>query len=57
MLILSRTEGQGIWIGKDVFVEVTEVRGDKVRLGITAPKNIAVDRKEVREAKEQKLVG
>jgi carbon storage regulator len=43
-------------IGQDVEVVVTDIRGNKVRLGISAPKNIPVHRKEVYEAiKKEKL--
>jgi carbon storage regulator len=48
MLVLSRKRGELIQIGDNVFVEVVEVRGDKVRLGITAPPEVRVDRREVR---------
>jgi len=50
MLVLSRQRDQSIMIGDDVKVTIVDVRGDKVRLGITAPKNIPVHRMEVYEA-------
>jgi carbon storage regulator len=50
MLVLSRQKDESIMIGDDVEVTIVDVRGDKVRLGITAPKSIAVHRKEVYEA-------
>lgn len=50
MLVLSRTKGQKIIIGDIVEVTVVEVRGDKVRLGIEAPKEVSVHREEVRDA-------
>ena len=50
MLVLSRQKDESIIIGDDVEVTIVDVRGDKVRLGITAPKNISVHRKEVYEA-------
>ena len=50
MLVLSRQKDESIVIGDDVEVTIVDVRGDKVRLGITAPKNITVHRKEVYEA-------
>ena len=50
MLVLSRQRDQSIMIGDDVEVTIVDVRGDKVRLGITAPKNIPVHRLEVYEA-------
>jgi len=50
MLVLSRQKDESIIIGDDVEVIIVDVRGDKVRLGITAPKNITVHRREVYEA-------
>ena len=47
MLVLTRHVHQSIVIGHDVVVTVLEVRGDQVRLGITAPKEIQVHREEV----------
>lgn len=46
-LILTRRLNQSIRIGDDLEITVVEVRGDQVRLGITAPKDVAVHRKEV----------
>ncbi len=50
MLVLSRTRNESIMIGDDVEITIVDVRGDKVRLGITAPKSISVHRKEVYNA-------
>jgi carbon storage regulator len=50
MLVLSRQRDATIMIGDDVEITVVDIRGDKVRLGITAPAKIAVHRKEVYEA-------
>lgn len=50
MLVLSRQKDESIIIGDDVEITIVDVRGDKVRLGITAPKEITVHRKEVYEA-------
>jgi carbon storage regulator len=50
MLVLSRQRDESIMIGDDVEITIVDVRGDKVRLGITAPKHISVHRKEVYEA-------
>jgi len=47
MLILARKPGQCIVIGGEIEITVVEVRGDQVRLGITAPRSIAVYRKEL----------
>lgn len=50
MLVLSRQLGAGIMIGDDVLVTVVEIRGDKVRLGVEAPKETSIHRREVWEA-------
>lgn len=47
MLVLTRKLGQSIKIGDDVEIVVLEVRGEQVRIGIRAPKTVAVHRKEV----------
>jgi len=47
MLVLSRQRDESIIIGDDVEVIIIDVRGDKVRLGITAPTSIPVHRKEI----------
>lgn len=49
MLVLSRKVGETIWIGEDVEIVVTEVKGDQVKLGIKAPRNIDVIRGELRK--------
>jgi len=49
MLVLARKVGQSIVIGDNVELMVIEVRGDQVRLGVTAPKDIPVHRKELLE--------
>jgi carbon storage regulator len=55
MLVLSRKKDERIIIGDQITVMVIEIRGDKVRLGIDAPKEVTVHREEVYEAirKEQ----
>ena len=53
MLVLSRKKNESIVINNDITVVVVEIRGDKVRLGVEAPKEVPVDRSEVREAKER----
>ena len=50
MLVLSRQRDQSIIIGDKIVVTVVDVRGDKVRLGIDAPTEIPVHRREVYEA-------
>lgn len=55
MLVLSRKKDEKIIIGDNIVLMVIEIRGDKVRLGINAPKEITVHRQEVYDAirKEQ----
>ncbi len=50
MLVLSRQKDESIMIGDEVEITIVDVRGDKVRLGITAPKSIAVYRREIYDA-------
>lgn len=50
MLILSRKKGEVIRINDDISITVVEIRGDKVRLGIVAPKEVPVHRQEVWDA-------
>jgi carbon storage regulator len=50
MLILSRRVNEKIVIGEDVVISVVEVRGDQVKLGIEAPRNVKVFRQEVFDA-------
>jgi carbon storage regulator len=50
MLVLSRKKGENIVINNDITITVVEIRGDKVRLGIVAPKDVAVHRQEVYDA-------
>ncbi|MEX2291021.1 MAG: carbon storage regulator CsrA [Mycobacteriales bacterium] len=47
MLVLTRRSQQSIMIGKDVVITILEVRGDQVRLGVSAPRDVAVHREEV----------
>lgn len=49
MLVLTRKVSQSIVIGDSIEVVVLEVRGEQVRIGIKAPKNVAVHRKEIYE--------
>lgn len=58
MLVLSRQRDESIMIGDDVEIIIVDVRGDKVRLGITAPKDIPVHRREIYDAiKKEKAEG
>ena len=50
--MLSRRKNESIFIGDDIEISIVEIRGDKVRLGCVAPKNVAVHRREVKEAIE-----
>ena len=49
MLILTRRVGETVMIGNDVTVTVLGVKGNQVRVGINAPKNVAVHREEIFE--------
>ncbi len=49
MLILTRRTGETIMIGNDITVTVLSVTGNQVRMGVTAPKDVAVHREEVAE--------
>ena len=51
MLVLARSENEKIRIGDDIEIIVVSVRGNCVRLGITAPKSVRIDRQEVYEKK------
>jgi len=50
MLVLSRKIDENIVIGNDIRVYIISIKGDTVRLGIEAPKNISIHRSEVHEA-------
>lgn len=50
MLVLSRKLEESIMVGRDVEIRVIEIRGDKVRLGVVAPKEVPVHRREVFDA-------
>ena len=50
MLVLSRKKDEKIVIGDKITIMVIEIRGDKVRLGIDAPRDVTVHRQEVYEA-------
>ncbi len=52
MLVLTRRVGERIVIGDDVTVTVLEVRGDQVRLGVDAPREVQVFREEVLEDRD-----
>ncbi len=53
MLVLSRQRDETIMIGDDIEITIVDIRGDKVRVGINAPRHISVHRKEVYDAIQQ----
>lgn len=53
MLVLTRKPDQSIMVGNEIEITVLEVRGEQVRLGIRAPRNISVHRKEIFEQIKQ----
>ena len=57
MLVLTRKPGQSIMIGDEVEVQVLSVAGEKVRLGITAPRDVAIFRNEVYDRIESENQG
>lgn len=57
MLVLSRRKHEQIVINENITIMIVEIRGDKVRLGIDAPRNVPVHRKEVYDAIQQDQEG
>jgi carbon storage regulator len=57
MLVLTRKPGQSIMIGDEVEVQVLSVAGEKVRLGITAPREVSIFRNEVYDRIENEVKG
>jgi carbon storage regulator len=57
MLILSRRVGETLIIGDDVSITILGLKGNQVRIGINAPKNVAVHREEIYERIERELSG
>jgi carbon storage regulator len=53
MLILTRRAGEALRIGDDIEVTVMAVNGSQVRIGINAPRDVAVDREEIAERKRR----
>ena len=47
MLVLARKKDEGVMIGDDIRIVIVEVRGDKVRIGVDAPRHIPVHRQEI----------
>lgn len=57
MLILTRKSGEGIRIGDAIALKIIEIRGNQVRIGIEAPRNVSVHREEIYETiQEQNLL-
>lgn len=54
MLVLSRKKDESIVIGDNISISIVEIRGDKVRLGIDAPRDVSVHRREVYDAIKRK---
>jgi len=48
MLVLTRSEGEALVIGEDIEIHVISIKGGQVKIGIDAPRNISVNRKEIR---------
>jgi carbon storage regulator len=57
MLILTRREGESVRIGADVTVTVLRVKGSQVRIGVDAPKDVAVQREEISERRHAEVAG
>lgn len=55
MLVLSRKKNESIVINNDITVTVVDIRGDKVRLGVEAPKETPVHREEIHRAIQREL--
>jgi carbon storage regulator len=56
MLVLSRQRDESIIIGDNIVITIVDIRGDKVRLGIEAPKEVPVHRQEVYEAIQRERI-
>ena len=52
MLVLSRKVGEEIVVGSNIRITVVAVQGEKVRIGISAPKDVIVDRQEIHEKRK-----
>jgi carbon storage regulator len=56
MLVLSRKVGQRIVLGPDIEVTVVQIRGQRVRVGVTAPREVSVNRLELRKRGADRLM-
>ena len=57
MLILTRRVGESLMIGDDINVTVLGIRGNQVRIGVNAPKNVSVHREEIYDRIQQEKSG
>ena len=57
MLVLTRDEGESIMIGDDIEITLIRSAKGKARIGVSAPRDVAVDRTEIRVLKEQDACG
>ncbi len=55
MLILTRKAGESFFIGEDIEITVFDIQGEKIRIGISAPENVHIIRKEIKEIKEENV--
>ncbi len=55
MLVLSRKLNESIIIDDQIKITIVEIRGDKIRIGIEAPKNVAVHRREIYDAIQRQI--
>lgn len=53
MLVLSRKVGEEIVVGSNIRITVVAIQGERVRIGITAPKDVTLDRQEIHDRKQQ----
>ena len=55
MLIIRRRVGESILIGDDIEVQITEITGNRIKMGISAPSHVLILRKEIRLAEQENL--
>ena len=55
MLILSRKAGESLFVNEDIEIKIVEVLGDKVKIGISAPKDVKILRSELRQTLESNM--
>jgi carbon storage regulator len=56
MLIISRKSGESFFIGDDIEITICDIQSDKIRIGITAPADISICRKEIKEIKDENVL-